>query len=175
MIKSIGALLLVACASDAVAASGTDFGVRLVPSESRGGTPVPVRIESATSGQSGAPSLRSAVAITARMGRVTSTYRSPAHNRYVGGVRNSYHLSGRAVDVVPRSGLRHRDIEAALLNAGYRLRESLDEGDHSHFAFDFAGVAPRPSATAVRVRVPVPAPASGGTTWKVVYAPGARR
>jgi hypothetical protein len=172
MIKVTGALLLVVCASDAVAASGTDFGVRLVPSESRGGAVVPVRVEAATSGQSGgAPSLRSAVAITARMGRVTSTYRSPARNRYVGGVRNSYHLSGRAIDVVPRSGVRHRDIEAALLNAGYRLQESLDEGDHSHFAFDLAGVAARRSATSARV----PAPPAGGTHWKVVYAPGASR
>lgn len=172
MIKLSGALLLVACASDAVAASGTDFGVRLVPSESRGGAAVPVQIESATAGQSGGvPSLQSAVAITARMGRVTSTYRSPARNRYVGGVRNSYHLSGRAIDVVPRSGVRHRDIETALLNAGYRLQESLDEGDHSHFAFDLAGDSAGRLATSARV----PAPPAAGTRWKVVYAPGAIR
>jgi len=30
-------------------------------------------------------------------------------------------------------------IAAAFRNAGYRLIESLDEGDHSHFAFAFTG------------------------------------
>jgi hypothetical protein len=171
MSKVSGALLLVACASDAAAASGTDFGVRFVPSESRGKAVVPVRIESASGSQNGAASLRSAVAITAKMGRVTSTFRSPGRNREVGGVPNSFHLTGRAIDVVPRSGWRHRDIEAALLSAGYRLRESLDEGDHSHFAFDFADVTTSRHANAA----PVPARPAGGMAWKVVYAPGARR
>ena len=44
-------------------------------------------------------------------------------------------LSGRAIDIARRPGVRHADIAAALRAAGYVLIESLDEGDHSHFAF----------------------------------------
>lgn len=41
-------------------------------------------------------------ALRARLGRpiiLTSAYRSAAHNRAVGGARNSYHMQGRAFDV----------------------------------------------------------------------------
>ena len=31
--------------------------------------------------------------------RVTSGYRSPAHNQRVGGVKNSYHVKGMAADI----------------------------------------------------------------------------
>ncbi len=76
-----------------------------------------------------------AAEIGGQWGRVTSTLRSPARNRAVGGVRNSWHLSGRAIDVVRRPGVSHNDIARAFRAAGYHLIESLDEGDHSHFAF----------------------------------------
>lgn len=182
MIRLGGALVLLVCSSQAAAGGATNFGVRLVPSESGARTLVPVRVEPRSVAAQAGPvgqmrtdtfNLSNAAALAGRMGRVTSTYRSPAHNRIVGGVRNSYHLSGRALDIVPRSGVRHRQIEAALLSAGYRLRESLDEGDHSHFAFDFGnGSRIRPAPTAVAA--PTPAAAPSGTTWKIVYAPGAR-
>ena len=68
-------------------------------------------------------------------GVVTSTFRTPAHNKAVGGVPNSYHLVDQAIDVARRPGISHFQIEAALKRAGYRLVESLDERDHSHFAF----------------------------------------
>ena len=68
-------------------------------------------------------------------GTVTSTFRTVAHNRAVGGVPNSFHLLDRAIDLSRRPGVTHRQIEAALLSAGYNLVESLDEHDHSHFAF----------------------------------------
>ena len=88
--------------------------------------------------------------IGAHWGRVTSTYRSPAHNRRVGGVANSYHLSNRAIDIARRPGVSHSQIAAAYRNAGYSLAESLDEGDHSHFAFApaTASVASLPPAKA---------------------------
>ena len=70
---------------------------------------------------------------------MTSTIRSVAHNRAVGGVRNSWHLSGRAIDIARRPGVTHAQIAAAFRNAGYYLIESLDEGDHSHFAFGGSG------------------------------------
>ena len=68
-------------------------------------------------------------------GVVTSTFRTPAHNKAVGGMPNSYHLVDQAIDVARRPGVSHFQIEAALKRAGYRLVESLDEHDHSHFAF----------------------------------------
>ena len=85
----------------------------------------------------------SADQVAAEFGVVTSTLRTVAHNREVGGVPNSYHLLGRAVDVVRRAGITHGQIAAALRSAGYVLIESLDEGTHSHFAF--ALPAPRPA------------------------------
>ena len=68
-------------------------------------------------------------------GVVTSTFRTPAHNKAVGGMPNSYHLVDQAIDVARRPGISHFQIEAALKRAGYRLVESLNERDHSHFAF----------------------------------------
>ena len=73
--------------------------------------------------------------IAAAYGVITSAYRSVAHNRDVGGVPDSYHLSGRAIDVARRPGVTHAQIALALKTAGYVLIESLDEHDHSHFAF----------------------------------------
>lgn len=81
-----------------------------------------------------------AVQIGSKWGAVSSTARSPEHNKEVGGVGNSFHLSTRpggprAIDIKRRNGVRHADIEGAYKAAGYDLEESLDEGDHSHFAF----------------------------------------
>ena len=99
--------------------------------------------------------------MAAQWGRVTSTWRSAAHNRAVGGVPNSYHLRGRAIDIARRPGVTHSMIAAAFRNAGYQLVESLDEGDHSHFAFGFGG---RGSPT-VASRKPEE---QQGTNWGVV-------
>lgn len=76
--------------------------------------------------------------IASSYGVVTSGFRTVAHNRAVGGMPNSYHLSGRAIDVARAPGVTHRMIDAALRGAGFVLVESLDEGDHSHFAFGTA-------------------------------------
>ena len=86
----------------------------------------------------------SAAAVAASFGAVTSIYRSVEHNRAVGGVVNSYHLQGRAIDVARRRGVTHGMIAAALQRAGYTMIESLDEGDHSHFAFAMPGTASKP-------------------------------
>ena len=82
-----------------------------------------------------------AARVAAAYGVVTSIYRSVAHNRAVGGVANSYHLSGQAIDVARRPGVSHFQVAAVLRKAGYDLIESIDEGDHSHFAFRVAGSA----------------------------------
>lgn len=63
--------------------------------------------------------------------RVTSTMRSPARNKAVGGKANSYHLSGRARDSVPPHGMSMSAYAAQLrrLNPGMDV---INEGDHVH-------------------------------------------
>jgi hypothetical protein len=138
MLKSLASLVLLVSATDAWGASQwTDFGIRTLTPEPGGGTRVSEPMATAMPLRSSVD-LRSVAGLGAQWGRVTSTYRSPAHNRAVGGVRNSYHLSGRAIDIARRPGVTHAQIAAAYRNAGYYLAESLDEGDHSHFAFGSA-------------------------------------
>src|SRR5574338_328182 len=60
-----------------------------------------------------------AASLAANFGAITSIYRSVEHNRAVGGVVNSYHLQGRAIDVARRPGVTHGMIAAALQRAGY--------------------------------------------------------
>jgi hypothetical protein len=110
-----------------------------------------------------------AAKVAAVFGTITSTFRSIAHNRAVGGVPNSYHLLGRAIDVVRRRGISHHQIDAALRGAGFSLIESLDEGDHSHFAFGPpATVEPPKSAAPEALTVPAPPKLRAddhGTLW----------
>ena len=114
-------------------------------------------------------SMESAVQVARGWGTVTSTYRSPSHNRRVGGARNSHHLRNRAIDIARRPGVTHRQIDAAFRQAGYLLIESLDEGDHSHFAFaEGRGAAVRPR---VEIVTRADAPSDG---FRVVLAPRAR-
>ncbi|HTG78370.1 MAG TPA: D-Ala-D-Ala carboxypeptidase family metallohydrolase, partial [Sphingomicrobium sp.] len=139
MMRTGIALLLLGFGSSAGAAD-TNWGIREVgrpiPSvKTESSEPLPAgtwAMEQPSSG--GLIDLSSVKQIGARWGQVTSTYRSPAHNRAVGGVPNSYHLRGRAIDIARRPGVSHYQIAAAYRAAGYSLAESLDEGDHSHFA-----------------------------------------
>ena len=103
--------------------------------------------------------------IGARWGQVTSTYRSPEHNRRVGGVANSYHLRNRAIDIARRPGVTHGQIVAAYRAAGFSLAEALDEGDHTHIAFGAPGGwhGPRPQMVAMK--------SGEKTEWRIVYAP----
>lgn len=72
-----------------------------------------------------------------KFGTVTSTTRTPERNKKVGGAKNSYHLRGQAIDIARGKGVNHKQLERAYRRAGYDIIESLDEGDHSHFAFRF--------------------------------------
>ena len=138
----------------------TDFGVRIV------GIPeAPARAAEAAVSDvvtSGKLNLTSAASLGSHWGRVTSTYRSPEHNREVGGVPNSYHLLGRAIDIARGPGVNHAMIKAAYQRAGYTLVESLDEGDHSHFAFSFG--PPRVSSYKSLDH-------AEATEFRIVYAP----
>ena len=90
-----------------------------------------------------------AAQLASAYGMVTSIYRSPAHNRAVGGVPNSYHLAGRAIDVARRPGVSHFQVATLLRKAGYDLVESIDEGDHSHFAFRVPGAERQVTTAAI--------------------------
>ncbi len=61
--------------------------------------------------------------------QVTSRTRSPERNRRVGGVANSQHLTGTAMDVVIGGADRQRLAKEGRAR-GY---EVIDEGDHLHF------------------------------------------
>lgn len=154
MVRASLAVLLLAVASPAVAEGAGESGMTELPALRDGPILVPPRtayvdpslrpaIEPAAVSSPRGIDMGNAVRIGGRWGVVTSVHRSPAHNRRVGGVPNSYHLSGRAIDVARRPGVSHAQVAAALRAAGHHLVESLDEGDHSHFAFGRAGEQPR--------------------------------
>lgn len=68
--------------------------------------------------------------ITGFGGKVSSTFRTPAHNAEVGGKPNSQHLTGNAMDVVfPNVNAKRMAIDAARKN-GY---QAIEEGNHVHF------------------------------------------
>lgn len=68
---------------------------------------------------------------------ITSTYRTPAHNKDVGGVANSYHTrrgaNGEplAVDSVPPKGMGMGQYAAHLRRLNPNL-DVINEGDHVH-------------------------------------------
>ena len=186
MIRAVGAFILLGAAQPAWA--GTDFGIRTVGGSVRNdermgfGKPQtqPVHQASASAPASAlvpgfltTPATQSIEmgaikGIGVRWGQVTSIYRSFEHNRRVGGVTNSYHLRNRAIDIARRPGVSHWQVASAFRAAGYNLIESLDEGDHSHFAFGRPGETKRPG---LRPQIVI-AKAGEQTEWRIVYAPG---
>lgn len=135
-----GALLILLLAG-ATDVPGTDFGIRPVGrSAPVAATPATARIQQLSRDRF---NLDAAASVARSYGRVTSTIRSPERNRRVGGVPNSFHLLGRAIDVARSPRVSHATLAAELRRRGYHLIESLDEGDHSHFAFSDGAVAPR--------------------------------
>lgn len=63
--------------------------------------------------------------------RITSTRRSAADNRRVGGVPNSYHLTGQARDSVPPPGMSMAAYHRKLKAENPHL-DVINEGDHVH-------------------------------------------
>jgi len=51
---------------------------------------------------------------------ITSGYRCPKHNKEVGGVKNSAHMSGLAVDIVVPDNVARLNILKGLIIAGFR-------------------------------------------------------
>lgn len=163
-------MVLAMSGTAALAAEPTDFGIRTV-GKAVSAAPSPLASPAASSAGPGWSPLSPPIELTAiaaigrSWGTVTSTLRSPEHNRRVGGVANSYHLRGRAIDIARRPGVAHAQIAAAYRAAGYHLVESLDEGDHSHFAF---GSPPSYARQAPQAKDQRPAEI---TAWRMVSAP----
>lgn len=162
-----GIALILLSFGTAAAGAETNWGIREVGKSPVSSEPEPAGTWALSSGSSGrSVDMGDIKQIASRWGQVTSTYRSPAHNRRVGGVANSYHLRGKAIDIARRPGVSHWQIAAAYRNAGYSLAESLDEGDHSHFAFG------PPRRRSIQPQAQMVAVKSGEKTeWRVVYAP----
>ncbi len=57
--------------------------------------------------------------------------RSPARNKAVGGVANSFHLSGRARDSVPPPGMSMNQYAMQLRRLNPNM-DVINEGDHVH-------------------------------------------
>jgi hypothetical protein len=166
-----GIALIMLSFGGAAAAAETDWGIREVGKSPRVAEPEPAGTWALSTGSSaGSPgravNMGDVRQIGTNWGQVTSTFRSPAHNRRVGGVANSYHLSNRAIDIARRPGVSHWQIAAAYRNAGYSLAESLDEGDHSHFAFG----PPKHRSMGAQARM-VTVKSGEKTEWRIVYAP----
>ena len=167
LIASVG-LATAAAADEPAKDKTTDFGIRTVD----GGRMSDSNLKIITPTNDAPFQIAGAVAIARKYGRVTSTYRSPAHNRRVGGARNSYHLRGRAIDLVLRRGVSHREVDRAFRAAGYRVVESLDEGDHSHFAFG-SGLAIAQDPTETRPAVQMVTTGPKPTDFRIVTVPPA--
>jgi uncharacterized protein YcbK (DUF882 family) len=61
---------------------------------------------------------------------IVSGYRTPAHNKAVGGAPNSWHMKGKACDVRCRDGARRYAIVAAAIAAGIKGIEVCDGHVH---------------------------------------------
>ena len=66
---------------------------------------------------------------------VNSGFRSPAVNRRVGGVPTSAHVFGYAVDFRV-NGMKPIDICRALVAAGIKFDQLIEEGTWTHISFD---------------------------------------
>lgn len=77
---------------------------------------------------------------------VLSAYRSPAHNRKVGGAKNSQHLHGRALDLRPPAGWRVSAFYARVLDLA---RTEIADIKGVGFYRTFVHVDIRPSARLV--------------------------
>jgi hypothetical protein len=77
---------------------------------------------------------------------VTSEARTAEHNAAVGGVPDSMHVGGQAMDFVLPKGMTADQVKAQLTAQGYPVSEFLNEGDHIHWGWRPKGnVGPAPA------------------------------
>ena len=102
-------------------------------------TPAEVEAPSNTGGSAPAPSKpRASSDQLASMVRsfipgvtVTSGKRTPQRNAEVGGVPNSQHIAGTAIDILPPRGMTPAQVKAGFAARGVDV-DVIDEGDHYH-------------------------------------------
>lgn len=94
--------------------------------------------------------IKAATSLGGQFGTVTSTVRTAEHNRKVGGVPNSWHTKGRAIDIARKPGVSHAQVVEGYKRAGWHILEQLDEGDHSHIAFSSSPPSGGPGIKTVR-------------------------
>lgn len=99
------------------------------------GTAKPVTMGGGASAAPGAfgAAIESAALAAVPGAQVTSRARSPSHNKEVGGVPNSYHLSDNARDFVPPKGVSMGQLASTLTQTlGPKGFQVINEGDHVH-------------------------------------------
>lgn len=77
---------------------------------------------------------------------VTSGLRNPEHNADVGGVPDSQHLTGQAVDFVMPHGTTFEQVKHAVAQSGLQPTEFINEGNHVHLAWGPKTGAAAPAA-----------------------------
>ncbi len=65
----------------------------------------------------------------------TSGQRTPEHNAEVGGVPNSQHIPGQALDFVLPKGMTFDQVKTNLQLGRFKATELINEGDHIHVAW----------------------------------------
>lgn len=80
--------------------------------------------------------------------RVTSDVRTPQRNQAVGGVPNSRHMSGEAVDLVPPQGMTMAQL-AQETKRRFPQARVINEGDHVHVEWGAQRANPFPNAPRV--------------------------
>ncbi|NLC24645.1 MAG: DUF882 domain-containing protein [Oxalobacter sp.] len=66
---------------------------------------------------------------------INSGYRCPELNKAVGGVRNSAHLTGYAVDI-RISGVSPKEVTRRISASDIQFDQCIDEGTWTHFSID---------------------------------------
>ena len=66
---------------------------------------------------------------------ITSQQRSPLHNQEVGGVPDSMHTTGQAMDFTLPKGITSDQVRQQLESQGYPVTEYLNEGNHVHWGW----------------------------------------
>jgi hypothetical protein len=105
--------------------------------------------------------------------QITSGLRTAAHNAAVGGVPNSAHLTGNAVDFVPQ-GMSSTDAVTRLAQAGIPFDQLIDEGSNVHIAWggQQRGQVLRRTPSGGYVNVSAPTPATRPTQTPASMSPG---
>jgi len=82
-----------------------------------------------------APDLEAAITNVFPGSKITSRGRTAEDNARVGGVENSHHLDGNAIDFIPPVGVTKEQVRDMFTGLGVNPTELIDEKDHIHVAW----------------------------------------